>query len=131
MPIDYFAIMKQAYTVTLKSPGLWLLGLFMSGGFNANFVYWANLHFRWRDRGDSVLDWLQLSRSVPHIALGVAAGLIIFAGVLIVTNWVKILFILRTSDLLDLQRMRPQTKPNQEPMPLIQESQRYMAPTVA
>ncbi len=124
MPINYWSIFKQAFHVTSRYPGLWLLGLFLSGGFNANFFYWANLRLGWRDRGAGLWFWLSDDISV-RTAAAVAGFLLVGIILFVAANWAKVLFILRTSDILKLQRMRPQSEQT-----IVQESPRYLASVI-
>ncbi len=107
MPINYWLILKRAFNVTIHHPELWLLGLFLSGGFNANIFYWANLHLSWREHGETIFDWLQENIQYDHHWLIATLVVIIVGAVVILTvNWVKTAFILYVSDILKLQRMR-------------------------
>jgi hypothetical protein len=107
MPINYWVILKRTFHVTVRFPGLWLLGLFLSGGFNANIFYWANLRLTWREHGQTLFGWLQANVQYGHhwlAALGL--GVVVVGIIVVVTNWAKTAFVLYISDLLQMKRMR-------------------------
>jgi hypothetical protein len=107
MPVNYWSILKRAFYITTQHPRLWLLGLFLAGGFNANFFYWANLRLSWRDNSNEIFEWVQRYLRSSHHAIIAAAVFILFAvAVIIVVNWAKTAFILYASDILKLPRFR-------------------------
>jgi hypothetical protein len=103
--MDYIAILKQAYVVTVRHPKLWLLGLFLAGGFNTNFIYWLNLRVRWRQSGFSILSWFN-ERPDIQVWVFVIISIALLIMVIVLANWIKITFVLKASDLLKLQRMK-------------------------
>ncbi len=114
MNIDYFKLLKQAYNITIHHPLLWVFGLFMSGGFNSNFLYFANVPFGWRDRSHAFMSHWVASLHSRSSVRSVAVSLILFAITLVIVNWVKIIFVLKTSGLLGLQRrLSPQAQKQQ------------------
>jgi|GEM_PF-1255868 len=132
MPTDHWSILKRAYQVTIRYPALWLFGLLLAGGFNANFFYWANLRLRWRNGGDLIADWIQQNFHTTHIVL--ASLLLLVAGIIIVVvaNWVKIIFVIWVSDILKLPRMRPASSTGQPDLhAAMGESRLYLAPVTA
>jgi hypothetical protein len=131
MPIDYWLILKRSYQVTIRHPGLWLLGLLLAGGFNINFFYWANLRLRWRNSGDVVADWVQQNFHTSHIIPAFLLILAAAAFIIIVANWAKIIFVLYTSDILKLQRMRPARPAPAGPISALRESPRYLVSVTA
>jgi hypothetical protein len=131
--MDYLAIIKKAYHITLRQPGLWLLGLFLAGGFSANFLYLAQIQIGWRDR------WSIFQQVIPGfgfgpIAIFSAVTLVTFIIVVIVSNWAKVLFILHASDVLKLPRLN--SAEGEENLDrslgiLFKHSLRYLLPVIA
>jgi hypothetical protein len=105
MPVDYFAIIKKAYSSTLRHPGLWLLGLFLSGGFNANVFYLANLDLGWRDRLPAIINWLEAQLHTSTLTMLIVGTAVIAALIIFVTNWAKVLFILYAGDVLQIEHL--------------------------
>jgi len=127
MPInDYWSILKHSYRVTIHNPVLWLLGLFLAGGFNINFFYWANLRLRWRTSGEIAVNWLQQNLHTTHAVIGGGAVIIGVAAIIILANWAKVVFVLHTSNILKLKRMRPSVPDNAEPVTAVRESPNYL-----
>ena len=134
MPLDYWSIIKKAFHTTVRYPRLWLLGLFLAGGFNANFLYWTNLRLPWRDNGYDILAWLAQNIGARHHALVAAAiAIILTVAVVVMVNWIKIIFILYISDVLKLKRMRADisTAPQPSFKSALQESRRYVSSVIA
>src|SRR6185503_9066273 len=87
--MSYLAIIARAYRLVIDHPFLWLLGLFMTAGFNVNWLYILALN-----RSNTVLKVIDGSttalRTAPlnYILLGGVIGMII----LIVAAAAKIKF---------------------------------------
>lgn len=135
MSVNYPAIFKQAFETTFRYPVLWLLGLFLAGGFNANFFYLANLRWGWRDLGWQLFFRLDQATPTGHLLLGVIVVILFAAMLVVITNWAKIVFILYASDVLKLPRIKSSTASSKEPAPLkqlvINEAPRYLPSVIA
>ncbi len=103
--LEYFRLITTAAKTTMYSPQLWFFGIFLSAGFNFNFLFWHKQEYE--NAGQVFLSFLELS--FAHSAVIGAAALVLFLLILIglwlFVNWVKILFIYNFADLVQIERI--------------------------
>ncbi len=87
--MNYRNFLKQSYAITLNNPILWMFGLFLSGGFNLNLLYLIAL---FRGKPNSVLEFVQ-SMANGTAWWNIAAVVLVGIVGLLVTNWLKTVFI--------------------------------------
>lgn len=133
MPIDYWSIIRRSFKLTIAHPLLWLLGLFLAGGFNANFFYLLNLRLHWRDGGDSLIDWAQYHiNHSSHVIIASIVALGVIVLTVLVVNWAKTTFILQASNILQLKRLGQNPSIGDYGISQsIVESRRYLKPVIA
>jgi hypothetical protein len=102
---DHLKLIATALRVTLNAPLLWFFGLFLSAGFNFNWFYLTRAGFPsagtyW------VNHFWQSGQSHPQLLAPAILPLLLFLVLgWIGVNWIKTVFILNVSDLLETKRL--------------------------
>lgn len=100
--LNFSAIIRKAYTMTIRHPLLWVFGLFVIGGFNLNFLHFEGLGNFNVHSNQQVWGLLVFLQQNPRtLALVSASVLVVSVGGLIVTNGSRILLTLSIKNLLE------------------------------
>jgi hypothetical protein len=99
---------------------LWLLGLFLAGGFNGNFVYLAQLQVGWRDKAP-LIHYGTGQYGNGRVAIAGLLGLAVFIVIFAIANWAKVLFVLHARNVLGLEEASTPDDPA-SPRKLIRQS---------
>jgi hypothetical protein len=81
-------ILKQAYQITISNPVLWLVGMFLSSGFNFHLWYFQN----WLERTGVVAQVYEYFSQYSRELLVIFVVISLLIGLLIV-NYVKLIFL--------------------------------------
>jgi hypothetical protein len=100
--LSYSQIVKTSYSLTIKNPFLWLFGLFVVGGFNLNFLYFQDIPLRNLQSQVSGMELLQYFETHPGVLAALSAlTLVVTFGLLVLTNWCRIMLTLTTQELIN------------------------------
>lgn len=99
---SYTEILKKAYYITRENALLWFFGLFVIGGFSLNFLHFVKLANFERQMPFSWADSFLYLQYNPLILAALGFGAVcVFAAVLFLTNWLRIIIISLTLCIID------------------------------
>ncbi len=102
--MSFTNIIQRAYTSVINHPWLWLLGLFLTSGFNLHWLVFPQQSAQWQ--GITANDWQLLIRHRQFWAV-IAGLLVVYLISVLIASWAKILLVLYASLLLKIKRLKP------------------------
>jgi hypothetical protein len=102
---DHIKLVTTALRATLNAPLLWFFGLFLSAGFNFNWVYLSRAGFTTSGAKWLTHFWQTSYAKMEQLVPAILLLILVLAVVWIVANWIKTVFIFNAADFLDAKRL--------------------------